>query len=55
MGNPVVEFVVGLVVILFIAWIVTGQYKNPDADKGKFITPITQDGGGEVYDEPLIQ
>ena len=55
MGHPVAEFVIGLIVILFIAWIVTGQHKDPDVDRGKFIVPLTEEGGGTVYDGPLFQ
>ncbi len=55
MGHPVAEFVIGLVVILFIAWVVTGGYKDPHADDGKFIVPLTEQGGGAVYDGPLFQ
>jgi len=55
MGHPVAEFVIGLVVILFIAWIVTGQYKDPNVSDGKFIVPLIEEDGGTVYDAPLFQ
>lgn len=55
MGDSLAGFIIGFMIILFIAWIASGQYKDPDVDKGKFITPITTDGGGEVYDAPLFQ
>jgi|GEM_PF-1534459 len=55
MGHPVLEFVIGLIVILFIAWVVTGGYKDPHADDGKFIQPLDPVGGGEVYDQPLFK
>lgn len=54
MGHPAAEFVIGLIVILFIAWIVTGGYKDPNADEGKFIKPLGPIDSGEVYDEPII-
>ena len=55
MGHPAAEFFIGLIVILFIAWVVTGQYKDPNADEGKFIVPLTEQDGGAVYDEPLFK
>lgn len=55
MGDIVLEFFIGLIVVLFLAWIVTGGYKDPDADEGKFIKAPTPIDSGEVYDEPLIQ
>lgn len=54
MGHPLVEFIIGLLALLFLAWIVTGQYKDPHADDGKFIKPLNPLDSGEVYDAPII-
>lgn len=53
MDHPTLPVVIGLIVVLFAAWLITG---GPNRDPGgKFIKPAAPVDTGEVYDEQLLR
>lgn len=54
MDHPTLPVVIGLLLILFAAWLVTGGPDKYESTAGKFIEPAAPLGTGEIYDEELI-
>jgi hypothetical protein len=46
---------VGIIVALFIGWVITGGPQREEATQGKFIDKAEPIGTGKVYDEKIFE
>lgn len=53
-GEPVVQFVIALIFVLFVGWLITGGPQDYESSSGKFIRPAAPLDSGAVYDKKLI-
>ncbi len=54
MDHPTLPLIIGLLVVLFAAWLVTGGPAKEESTAGKFIKPTSPLDSGQIYDEKLI-